>query len=264
MNHWQKRVYEVLEVHADDDRVGHRFKVFIMTLIAASVLSVVLETVPALASRLSAAFRWFEVVTVAIFTLEYAARLWSCPADPGLSHPLWGRVRMALRPMTLVDLAAILPFYLPMVTTLDLRFVRALRLLRLLRLFKIGRYSDSLQVLGAVFRSKKEELSITLFVAAIFLVIVSSLMFYIENGVQPDKFTSIPAAMWWGVATLTTVGYGDIFPVTLLGKFLGGLSALLGIGMFALPAGILGSAFIEELHKRGARKTCPHCGKEVS
>ncbi len=264
MKRLKARVYEIVEAQAEGDRVGAAFKVLIMGLILASVVSVVLETVPALAERHGRFFHAFEVATVAIFTVEYAARLWSCTADPRYAHPLWGRLRMALTPMALVDLAAILPFYLPLVARVDLRFIRALRLLRLLRIFKMGRYSDSLGVLGAVLRRKKEELSITLFVALLLLVIVSSLMYYVENSAQPDKFDSIPAAMWWGVATLTTVGYGDIYPVTLPGKILGAMSALIGIGMFALPAGILGSAFVEELQKRrGAPPACPHCGKPL-
>jgi voltage-gated potassium channel len=265
MSDLRKRLYEIVEEQKEGDRLGQAVKLAVMGLIALSVLSVIFETVPALAERYATFFLSFETFTVAVFTVEYLVRLGACTVDPRYAHPVWGRLRMALTPMALVDLVAILPFYLPMVTTLDLRFVRALRLLRLLRLFKLGRYSESLKILNNVLRSKKEELAITAFVAGILLVIFSSLMYYVENAAQPDRFSSIPAAMWWGVATLTTVGYGDIYPVTLGGKVLGALSALVGIGMFAMPAGILGSAFIDEMHRRRAhdQKSCPHCGKSL-
>ncbi len=117
----------------------------------------------------------------------------------------------------------------------------------MLRILKIGRYSKAMITIGRVLNSKKEELAITGFVLGILLILASSLMYYVENTAQPDVFTSIPAAMWWGIATLTTVGYGDIYPVTILGKVLGALIAVLGIGLFALPAGILAGGFGEEL-----------------
>jgi len=150
----------------------------------------------------------------------------------------------------LIDLLAILPFYLPMIIPLDLRFIRAIRLLRLFRIFKIGRYSKSLNVLKDVIRNKKEELVLIIFVVLIMLVIFSSLMYFVERDVQPEAFASIPHAMWWAIITLTTVGYGDVYPITVLGKILGAMIAFLGIGMFALPAGILGSGLIEAIQKR--------------
>jgi voltage-gated potassium channel len=159
---------------------------------------------------------------------------------------------------------AILPFYLPMIITLDLRFIRAVRLFRLVRIFKMGRYSESLRLLENVFKEKKEALLITIFMVFILLVIASSLMYFVENEAQPEVFSSILKAMWWGVATLTTVGYGDIYPVTLIGKILGGAIAILGIGMFALPAGILGSGFVEQIQRtRSKSRVCPHCGKDI-
>ena len=123
--------------------------------------------------------------------------------------------------MALIDLIAILPFYIPKITLLDLRFVRALRLFRIFRLFKIGRYSNALKIFHRAIRSKKEELLITLFAGGILLIIASSLIYFVENKSQPELFSSIPASMWWGVITLTTVGYGDIFPITVIGKILG-------------------------------------------
>ncbi|MCI0486018.1 MAG: ion transporter, partial [Blastocatellia bacterium] len=190
--------------------------------------------------------------------------LWSCTTDKSFERPIAGRIRFALTPLALIDLVAILPFYLPMIFALDLRFVRILRLFRVLRLFKMARYSESLKTLGNVLKLKKEELVVSLLVLSILLVFASSLIYYAENESQPEVFSSIPAAMWWGIATLTTVGYGDIYPVTPAGKILGAIIAVLGIGMFALPAGVLASGFAEEIQKRRREKNlCPHCGNDI-
>jgi len=263
----KQRVYEILDVAQPGDIPSKIFNVAIMTLIAANVAAVILETVEGLARPYKIYFDRFELFSVAIFSIEYGLRLWSCTWSDQFKKPIAGRFRFALTPLALVDLFAVLPFYLPRILPIDLRFIRALRLFRLFRLFKAARYSQSLKSLASVFRSKKEELLITLFAVAILLVIASSLMYFAENQAQPKKFTSIPAAMWWGVATLTTVGYGDIYPVTIAGKVLGGFVAILGIGLFALPAGILGSGFVEEFQARRKRKdaevVCPHCGNRL-
>lgn len=175
-----------------------------------------------------------------------------------------GKDRYILTPLALVDLVAILPFYVPMLVHLDLRTVRAIRLLRVFRLFKMGRYSESVRTLGRVFRAKKEELIVTTFMVFLLLEVASTLIFFAENEAQPEAFSSVPAAMWWGVTTLTTVGYGDVYPITLLGKVLGAIVAILGIGMFALPAGILGSGFVEEIQRtRRTVRLCPHCGQPI-
>ncbi|MCE5278070.1 MAG: ion transporter [Planctomycetaceae bacterium] len=147
----------------------------------------------------------------------------------GYSRPVLGRLRAAASPMMLIDLLAILPFYLPFIDA-DLRFLRSLRLLRIFRLAKIARYSNALQTLGRVLGNHKVELAATGFVMLILLILSSTLMYYAENDAQPQAFSSVPASMWWAVATMTTVGYGDMCPVTPLGKVLGSFIAILGIG----------------------------------
>lgn len=223
------------------------FDVFILTLISLNVLAVILGTVEELASGYSGLLYGFEVFSVVIFSLEYIGRLWSCTKDERYKGAVRGRIRFAMSPMALIDLVAILPFYLPMLIPFDARFVRAIRLFRLFRMLKIGRYSDAARRLGNVLRAKREELGITVFAVALLLILASSLMYFVEHEAQPDIFSSIPAAMWWGASTLTTVGYGDIYPITPIGKVLGAAIAVLGIGMFALPAGILASGFAEEI-----------------
>lgn len=234
-----------------------------LSLITLNVVALVLETVEEIQSAAPAIFSAFEALSVAIFTAEYLLRLWSCTVSEKYRRPFLGRLRFALTPLALVDLLAILPFYVPQ-QRVDGRVLRILRLFRVFRVAKLGRYSRAIATFGRVARGKKAELITTLSILMILLVISSSLMYYAEKDAQPDKFTSIPAAMWWGMETLTTIGYGDIYPVTYLGKLLAGCVAVLGIGMFALPTGILGAAFVEELQAQKRQPTnCPHCGKEI-
>ena len=260
----QKRVFNILEATPEGGLPGRIFEVFIVTLIFLNVTAVIIETVEPIFKKNPTFFDDFDKLSVLIFTVEYILRLWSCTSNSKFQKPVRGRIRFALTPLAIIDLTSILPFYLPMIIPLDLRFIRALRLFRIFRILKIGRYFESLRIIGRVFRKKKEELAITVFMVLILLIIVSCIMYYVENQAQPKAFSSIPMAMWWGVATLTTVVYGDVYPITTLGKFLGAIVALLGIGIFALPTGILGSGFVEELQNRkNNRKVCPHCGKEI-
>lgn len=168
-----------------------------------------------------------------------------------------------MTPMALIDLLAIIPFYLPFFVP-DLRFVRIIRLFRILRILKLGRYSKALQTFGNVLKRKKEDLAIALSTLLVLLVFAASLIYIVEHQAQPEVFSSIPAAMWWAVVTLTTVGYGDVYPVTIVGKLLGAGIAVLGIGLFALPVGILASGFAEEIKGDDNNPTCPHCGKKIS
>jgi len=259
----KKRAYTILEGKGDS-LTARLFSAFIVVLISFNIIAVILETVEPLYNRHTAFFSGFEIFSVIVFTAEYILRVWSCNADPKYSGKIRGRIRFALTPMALIDLLAVLPFYLPMVLKLDLRFIRILRLFRFVRILKIGRYSDALTMFGRAIRSKKEELILSVVIVLLLLIISSSLMYFVENPAQPDAFSSIPESMWWGIATLTTVGYGDVYPVTTAGKILGGIIALLGIAMFALPTGILSSAFTEQIHRRWARqKNCPHCGQTI-
>ena len=214
----KKRVYEILEVSTPGDLSSRTFDIFIMTLIILNVIATILETVKSLSFQYILFFRTFEIFSVIIFTIEYALRIWSCSFNEKYRHPILGRIRFILTPLLIVDLLAILPFYIPMIIPIDLRFLRILRLFRIFRIFKMGRYSKAFRMIGNVIRAKKEELLISVFVMVILLVFCSSLMYIIENEVQPEAFSSIPSAMWWGVTTLTTVSYGDVYPITYFGE----------------------------------------------
>ena len=255
------KIHRFLDV-TKQDSLGNFLSKFIMFMIALNVLAVILETIQCVHSAYSAYFLAFERFSVAVFTLEYLLRLWTCTLEERFKRPVLGRGRFILTPFPLIDLVAILPFYLSgFGMAADLRFIRAMRLLRLL---KLGQHSQSLKTLGNVFRKKSRELGITAFVGVIMLIVASSAMYFAEHEAQPRVFSSIPEAMWWGVITLTTVGYGDIYPVTTLGKLISGVIAFMGIAMVALPSGILGSGFMEEIQSSSFRDAaCPHCGERI-
>jgi len=259
----RKRIWEIVEVAKKGDKISRIFDIFILSLIFLNVLAVIFGSISSFQKNWETYLEYFEVISVLIFSLEYIARIWSCTADPIFKGSLKGRVKFAAQIMPLIDLLAILPFYLPFLGV-DLRSIRILRLLRLFRLAKIGRYYSSLDLINNVFKSRKEELVLTTVLLIFLLVISSSLLYYCENDVQPENFSSIPASMWWSIATLTTVGYGDIYPLTTLGKLLSGIISVLGIGMFALPTGILGAGFVEEIQKRKTSEIhCPYCGNKL-
>ena len=232
----------------------------IVVLILANLLTVCMETVESLYVTYKNYFEGFELFSVIVFSLEYLLRLWSCTSVRKYKHPIRGRLRFMFSPGALVDLAAILPFYLPL-SSLDLRSLRLLRMVRFMRFFKLARFLNASRVIRRVFTSKRDELLISVLMVFALIVLAASLMYFVEHDAQPDKFSSIPETMWWSVATLTTVGYGDVYPVTGVGKTLTACISILGIGMFALPAGILASGFSEEFKKKQAAACCPHCGK---
>jgi voltage-gated potassium channel len=237
---------------------------FILILILLSTLAVILESISGISKTFNIHFRVFNTITIVIFSIEYLLRLWSSPVDKKYSGR-FGRIKYALSFMAIVDLLAILPFYLPLIVPIDLRFIRTLRMMRLFRLVKLVRYSNAIQDYIQVINRRKEHLIIIISTILVFLVLISGVMFIVEHEAQPLKFKDIPETMWWAVCTMTTVGYGDIYPITTLGKLLSGIISILGIGLFAIPAGILSSGFVEVLQERRKKniEKCPHCGKRI-
>jgi voltage-gated potassium channel len=259
----RRRTHEVLEVAGSGDRLSRYFDIFILSLIALNVVAMVFETVQPVYACCPIAFQAFEIFSVIVFSIEYLLRLWSCTASGRYAHPVRGRLRFAFSFLGLIDLLAIVPFYLPFLG-IDLRFFRAVRLLRVFRVAKLGRYSKAIQTFGRVFKEQKEELVASAFILLLLLLIASCVLYYAEREAQPEAFGSIPAAMWWGVATLTTVGYGDVAPITVVGKLIASVIAILGIGVFALPTGILAVGFVEDVRRqKGETVTCPHCGADI-
>jgi len=245
----KRSIHTFLELSAPGDFLGRIFDYFMISLIVANAVAVILESVEEYEIAYGAAFQAFDTFSVIIFTVEYVFRLWSCTASHAkqFQHPVWGRLRFATTPLLLIDLLAILPFYLSAFLNLDLRILRVFRLLRLL---KITRYSPALAIIGSVLRQQFRPLAGTLMILLTTLVLLASLVYVAEHDAQPTKFGNIPAAMWWTIVTLTTVGYGDIIPVTVLGRLVGGITMITGVMMVALPTGIVVSGFANEIRKR--------------
>lgn len=243
----RRRVYEILEQPSRADRLSWVIEIGLIALIIANVIGVALETISELHARYRVAFAIFDAVSVAIFTVEYGLRVWAS-AERAHGRPAWKvRLRYLRSPMALIDLAAILPFYLAMLFPLDLQH---LRILRLLRAYKLARYSPALSVLTAVIREEAATLLAAFSILAILLMFAATGAYFVERHAQPEAFGSVPAAMWWATVTLTTVGYGDVTPITPLGRVFGAFITILGVGVAALPAGILASGFADHLHRR--------------
>lgn len=255
----RRRVYEILKISDIKGSISYRFDILLIVIILLNALVLIFETVESIHRQHATFFMYFDRFSIAFFTLEYLLRIWSITESPRHRHPLTGRLSFIFSPLAIIDLLAFLPFYLPFMG-IDLRFVR------MLRVFRVSRHFKAFNLMVNVWRNKREELLVSLIFVAFILVITSCIMYYVEHEEQPEAFSSIPATMWWGVATLTTVGYGDMYPITPMGKFLGSLIALLGVGLVALPAGILASGFSEEMNREAQLKqnTCPTCGREIS
>ena len=260
----RKRVYELINAAEDGDRLGRTLDIALLVLILANVIAAILETEDSVRALAPQLFWWLEIFSVIIFTIEYLVRVWSCTANPRYAHPVWGRVRFMLTPLAMMDFLAIAPAYLPMLGV-DLRVLRVLRMFRVFRILKIGQYSVSLRLLGRAFVKTREQMIVTAFVLLILLVVASFMLYYAETASQPDEFGSVLDALWWGVVTVTKVGYHHTHPMTPLGQALGLMIALIGIGFIAMPTGIFGAAFLEELRSRAPLmqqdSVCPTCGR---
>lgn len=256
MSNIKARVHQILDRPEEGDSASKVVNGLLLALIAVNVVVAILGTAQGFEDRFGHRFYYFGRASIAVFSIEYLLRVWSCTADDKYRRPLLGRIRYMLSPAALVDLFAIAPFYLG----LDLRY---LRVFRLFFLFKLGRYASRLRLIRDVFVAKKEELVISTSIAVVALIFCSAAMYYVEKDHQPEAFSNLPASMWWAVETLTTVGYGDVVPVTAAGKVLGAMIALIGIALFALPAGILSGGFTEELARHKEEQKCPHCGKPL-
>lgn len=245
----QKRVYEILNVADFGDDSSRAFDVFIMGLIVANVVGVVLESVDAIYSAYGRYLTILKTFSIGVFTIEFALRVWACTEHPsGLyRHSVRGRLRYLLSPLMIADFLAILPFYVYPSLPVDLR---VLRLFRLLEILRVTHYSRPLQILAVVTKRERKTLLALFTIMACLLLISSTFIYYLEHEAQPEAFASIPHALWWGMATLTTVGYGDVVPVTAIGKLFGILLMFIGIGTVAIPTGILVSAFAQEIKRK--------------
>ncbi|MEN9759713.1 MAG: hypothetical protein RL676_863 [Pseudomonadota bacterium] len=247
---WQVRAYEVLFGKTPGDTARQIVDIGITALVLTSIIAIVLESMPALHDRFHREFHAFEVFSIAVFTMEYLARLWCVPAGKANLTPMQARIQYAKSFHGLIDLCATLPFYLQaFYPELDLRFMRAVRMLRFL---KLSHYSTALEDLFRAIRDEHESFISALYILGIAILMTSCLAYYAEHDVQPDKFGSIPDAMWWSIITLTTVGYGDVAPITPFGKLIGVATALMGVCTVALLTGIVASSFANQMARKRA------------
>lgn len=245
----RQRIHDILEFASETDPVSQAINIFLVTLILLNVAAFAAATVDDINRVHGEAFELFNLFSVLVFTVEYALRLWSCIEIP-MFHALrpWrARLNFALRPLMVIDLLAIAPFYLSFLFGIDLRILRVLRLFRFL---KLVRYSPALVALGRVIVNERRALFSALLVMLALILFSATGIYFLERNVQPEVFGSIPSAAWWALATLTTVGYGDAVPLTPFGKLFGGLVMIFGLGMFALPIGIVATGFSQEANRR--------------
>jgi voltage-gated potassium channel len=268
MEQMKYNVYQLIRDGYKKSLPGKIFDSFIIFLISLNSLLVVIDTFDMPSEFVKISYI-IEVISVIIFTVEYLLRLWTAPYLYPEKKPAAARLKYIFTFMALVDLLAILPFYVPFLIPEDLLVLRLIRMARLIRLFKLNRYTSSFRTIGAVFRDKASQLLSSFFAIFVLMIISSVLMCEIEKAAQPDKFNNAVSGLWWAVATFTTVGYGDIYPITALGKFLSGIIAILGIGLIAVPTGIISAGFIEQFEKdkdksqEEKKHYCPYCGKKI-
>lgn len=272
MNSLRKYIFGVIQPAQSGNVVSKVFDVVITVLVLLSVICVFAVTFE-MPEAYVTALNSFEVFASIVFSVEYLLRI----ATADLLYPDCGKPKAILKyvcsGMAIVDLLAILPLYLPMLFPGSFLAIRIFRLLRVLRIFKLNRYFESLAAIGMVIRSKSRELVGSLFFVALMLIISSLVIYTVEHEAQPEAFKNAFSGLWWAVATLTTVGYGDIYPVTAIGRVFGAIIALLGIGMVAIPTGIISSGLIEHMNHKEAENAkanedvqyefCPHCGKRI-
>lgn len=267
----KKRIFEIIQSANDGDIISKLFDIMIMFLIVINCVSIMIDTF-SLPQNVKNAIQILDTSTSIIFSIEYILRIWTAPLLYPNKTKLKATLKYIFSLMAIIDLLAILPFYLPIIIPFNLKSLRLLRITRLLRIFKVNRYTDALNKVVTVFKAKASQLVSSMLVVIMLIILSSILMFNIENAAQPEAFTNIFDSMWWAIATFTTVGYGDIYPITVPGKILSTIIAFLGIGLVAVPTGIISAGFVEQIDNNENEKSkapdsekhyCPYCGKRL-
>lgn len=246
---WRRWLYVNLHPPAWHRRGLSPLNRLVVLVILLAVGLAILQSEPTLYIGNEGLFRAAEIVFALIFLAEYAARIWIAGENPDYGPTFSGRLRYALTVPALIDLLATISLFVTLVGTQG-AVLRLVRLLRIVALAKLGRYSSALNAISHAIHSRRYELMMSLVIAGMLLLVSSTFLYMVEGEGQPDDFGSIPRAMWWSIATLTTVGYGDAVPHTVIGRILAGFTAITGIGLIAMPTGILASAFSDALQRQ--------------
>jgi len=274
-------LYATMEVPSLEDNQGGYYELFMMGLIFANAVAMIMGTVPSIQQQYDWFLMPFEFISIAIFSVEYILLLWVCTEKPGYQDAWYGRIRYAMTPIALINLVSVLPAFIPVLAPYDLRALRLFRLFRFFRILKLTKYSDSFQTLFRALNAKKEQLFMTLLIIVLLVIMASVFIFYAENGNNPSPaFNDLPSTIWWGLVKLSPVSNETGYPETGAGKMIASGLALLEIGIFAIPAGIMATAFEEqydtkkkeqeeklvtcEAELKNIQITCPHCGKPYS
>ena len=264
MNFIKDRIYNIIRDDDENDVISNIFDSIIVFLIVINVVVIFLDTFVTIRQYIDPYYIYIDLISLIVFSLEYILRVWTADLIfTDLSHGK-ARIKYILTPKAIIDIIALISFYLPYS---PFKMIRVVRLFRILSLLKLNRYSKSLTTLGKVLKNKWLQLVSSFFVVSVLMVFASLLMYYIENDAQPGLFDNAFSSLWWTIATITTVGYGDIYPVTIFGKILGILISLMGIGLIAIPTGIISAGFVEEFNKEKKleenKHFCPYCGKQL-
>lgn len=263
----EQKIYNLIRSDHKDATIANSVDVGLMILVLFSVVVAFMNTF-SLSKNFTTTLGILEIIFVFLFTVEYIIRIWTAEfIYPNLS-PFRSRLRYARTPMAIVDLLSILPFFLPLFG-ISSGTLQAIKIVRLLRIFKINRYTNSLSIIARVLKNRASLLFSSIIVILVLIFIAAMLMYDIEHQAQPEVFDNALSAMWWAMATITTVGYGDIYPITTLGRIISALITFLGIGLAAIPTGIISAGFIEEAQKskeivvQKDHTYCPCCGKPL-
>ncbi|MCL2089071.1 MAG: ion transporter [Oscillospiraceae bacterium] len=264
----KKRIFKIIQPHKSKDVSSTAFDWLIVLLIVINIFIIVFDTLN-LQEHSSYVLRVIETVIVVVFTIEYILRLWTA----GFIYKNLSSVKAALKCaftfLMIMDFIAMMPFYLQFLLYIDLNVLRMFRLFRMIWFFRIKReYIKALSNIFEVFRRKAVSLIFSVFITFTLMIVASILIYAAEKDAQPEVFSNALYGLWWAVITITTVGYGEIYPITILGKILAAFFSILSIGMISIPTGIISSGFIEKaredrLAAKGSKRFCPYCGKDI-
>lgn len=261
----KKRIFTIIQVGSIDDIPSRAYDIALILAVVVNIFIAIFETFPQ-SHRYLTLLRTVEGITVFFFTIDYILRIWTASYLYKGVTVARARQKFIFSWAGIVDLLSCIPYYLPFFFPRVAVSLRMFRIIRILRIFRIRHYSDPLQVIGHVLKKKKGQLMSSIFIVLILMVSASLMMYSLEHKAQPEVFNNAFSGFWWAINTLLTVGYGDIVPITFAGKVCGAIMTFLGVGMVAIPTGILSAGFVEQMTPKPKSKEahyCPHCGHKL-